>query len=51
VLPFIFGCFIGILQVWDVCTDRKAPRKDPRQSSCSQGTITNPRGDVCGKVK
>ena len=50
-LPFIFGCFIGILQVWDVCTDRKAPRKDPGQSSRSQGTTTNPRGDVCGKVK
>jgi len=31
--------------------DRKAPRKDPKQSSRSQGTTTNPRGDICSKVK
>jgi hypothetical protein len=35
----------------DVRTDRRAPAKDLGESSRSQGTTTNPRGDVCGGVK
>jgi hypothetical protein len=51
VLLFIFGCFTGILQVWDVRTDCKTPVRDPGQSGRSQGTTTNSGGDVCGGVK
>jgi hypothetical protein len=54
----VFGCFSGLFQMFckqdrltDVCTDRRAPAKDLGKSSRSQGTTTNPRGDVCGRVK
>jgi hypothetical protein len=51
VLPFIFRCFTGILQVQGVCTDRRALSEYPRESSSSQGTTTKSGGDVCGRVK
>ena len=50
VLPFIFGCFADILGFWNIRTDRKAPVVGLGQSSRSQGTTTNLRGDVCGGV-
>ena len=35
----------------DVYTDYRALAEDLEESSRSQGTTTNPRGDVCGGVK
>jgi hypothetical protein len=46
-----FRCFAKQDRLTDVPTDRRAPAKDLGQSSRSQGTTTNPRGDVCGGVK
>ena len=35
----------------DVYTNYRAFAKDLEESSRSQGTTTNPKGDICGKVK
>ena len=50
-LLFIFRCFTGILRVWDIRTNHNTLAEDPEESSRSQGTTTNPGGDVCGGVK
>jgi len=54
----LFGCFSDVFRCFakqdrlsDVYTDHRAPAEDLEESSCSQGTTTNPRGDVCGRVK
>jgi hypothetical protein len=47
----LFRCFAKQDRLMDVCTNRKAPAEDPRESSCSQGTTTKSGGDVCGRVK
>ena len=53
----LFGCFSDVFRCFakqdrpsDVHTDHRAPAEDLEESSRSQGTTTNPRGDVCGGV-
>jgi len=50
--PFlnVFRCFAKQDKPSGVYTDYKALAKDLEESSRSQGTITNPRGDVYGRV-
>jgi hypothetical protein len=54
-LVLCYLSFSDILQVFykpsDVYTDHRALVEDPEESSRSQGTTTNPGGDVCGRVK
>src|SRR5271170_8129394 len=47
----LFRCFAKQDRLMDVRTDRKAPVKDSRSCSCSQGSTTKWRGDVCGRVE
>jgi hypothetical protein len=47
----VFRCFAEQNRLTDVCTGRRVPTEDLEESSRSQGTTTNPRGDVCGGVK
>src|SRR5271155_5072343 len=47
----LFRCFAKQDRLTDVRTDRKAPVKDSRSCSCSQGSTTKWRGDVCGGVE
>jgi len=46
----VFRCFAKQDKPSDVCTDHRALAEDLEESSRSQGTTTNPRGDVCGGV-
>jgi len=54
----LFGCFLDVFRCFakqdrpsDVHIDHRAPAEDLEESSRSQGTTTNPGGDVCGGVK
>jgi hypothetical protein len=47
----LFGCFAEQDRLTDVRTDYRALAVGFGESSRSQGTTTNPRGDVCGGVK
>ena len=53
----LFGCFSDVFRCFakqdrplDVYTDYRALAKDLKESSCSQGTTTNLRRDVCSRV-
>ena len=46
----VFRCFAKQDRPSDVYTDHRALAEDLEESSRSQGTTTNPGGDVCGGV-